>query len=252
MSKYYEFVDPYDKAGSNIFIRAEHLARYLFAAEFIGKRRLASVLDAACGNGYGSRILAGRAESVQGVDRNAALIERGRDRIRRDSVQNAELYTGDLNECLGWYRDGEFDCIVCFETLEHVENDGLLLFGFRRVLRRGGALLLSVPKAGYEPAGSDGKPENPYHLRLYDETGLTDLLGKNGFSVERMLGQPYSNAARVRMEDWRRDTGVTEAEIGGYFNESAESLEFYAKVWGWPAEELQEKSNTIMAVCGRN
>ena len=46
-------------------IRYEHIHRYAFAQAFVQGRR---VLDAACGEGYGSALLAGCADSVVGVD----------------------------------------------------------------------------------------------------------------------------------------------------------------------------------------
>lgn len=251
MEKYLEFIDPHDQSSGNIFIRAEHLARYLFAAEYTGRRRLKRVLDAACGNGYGSRILARRAESVEGVDRNSGLVEQGGLRIAEEATEGIRLHAADLNAGLSLFKEEKFDCIVCFETLEHVERDMELLGEFRRVLRRDGALLLSVPKEGYEPADAGGRPENPYHLRLYGAEGLAAQLEGCGFRVERILGQPYSNIARVRMEDYRRDAGASYDQIAGYFVETAESLEFYAKVWGWPVEEYPEKSNTLIAICKR-
>lgn len=244
-----EFVNPYDPDTGNIFIRAEHLARYLFAAKFIKKHRLARVLDAACGNGYGSMLLARQAESVTGLDRNAGLIEQGQFKMKASDARNLSLQSADLNAGLEMFEDHSLDCAVCFETLEHVEKDAELVAEFKRLVRRGGALLLSVPKEGYEPAGEDGKPANPYHLRLYNEDKLKELLSRNGFRVEDVLGQPYSNTARVRMEDYRRDQCVSKETTGGYFAKTAEALEFYANVWAWPVRELQEKSSILFVVC---
>jgi SAM-dependent methyltransferase len=251
MGKHFESIDPYDKAAGDVFIRTEHLARYLFAAEFMGRRKLRRVLDAACGDGYGARLLARRAESVLGLEREKGSIERGTSPNARNAAPNAALRAADLDEGLPMLEDGAFDCAVCFETLEHVKDDAGLLGEFARVLRRGGYLLLSVPKAGYEPAGPGGMPVNPYHLRLYEDAELRELLSGCGFLVERALGQPYSNAARVRMEDYIRDTGASRYEVAGYFNETPRSLEFFAKLWAWPVEEFPEKSNTLVFICRR-
>jgi SAM-dependent methyltransferase len=249
MQSFPEFVDPYDPSSGDIFIRTEHLARYIFAAEFIGRRGLKRVLDAACGNGYGSRILAERAQIVEGADKNANLIERGIYRISADAIQNVRLRAADLNGGLGFFENGSFDCAVCFETLEHVEKDAALLREFARVLRKGGWLLLSVPKAGYEPVDGEGRTANPWHLRLYGEGGLRELLSGCGFFVQKMLGQPYSNVLRVRMEDYVRDTGISREDAARSFIETPESLGFFARLWGWPVEECPEKSNVLIAVC---
>lgn len=244
-----EFVNPYDPDTGNIFLRAEHLARYMYARNYIKKQRLARVLDAACGNGYGSLLLARQAEFVSGLDRNASLIEQGQAKIETGEARNVSFQAADLNAGLLIFDDNAFDCAVCFETLEHVEKDAELVAEFGRVVRRGGALLLSVPKEGYESTGEEGKPENPFHLRLYSESTLRGMLERNGFQVEGVLGQPYSNIARIRMEDYRRDRHAYSGEIDGYFTDTADALEFYASVWAWPVKELQEKSSILFFVC---
>jgi ubiquinone/menaquinone biosynthesis C-methylase UbiE len=244
-----ESVNPYDRETGNIFVRAEHLARYLFAAKFIKKHKLVSVLDAACGNGYGSMVLTRQAKSVSGLDRNISLIEQGQYKNKAGEACNVSFQAADLNAGLPMFENNAFDCAVCFETLEHVEKDEELVAEFGRVVRSGGKLLLSVPKEGYEPTGEDGKPENPFHLRLYNEEMLSELLERSGFQVEAVLGQPYSNLLRVRMEDYRRDTHASENEIDGYFADTPEALEFYANLWAWPIKEFQEKSNVLFLIC---
>lgn len=249
MSQYPEFIDPYDKASANVFVRAEHLARYLYAAEYMRRNRLTTVLDAACGDGYGCRVLAASAEAVTGVDRNAALIRHGILMNEELSIHNIDYYSSDLDEGLRFLADSSFDCATCFETLEHVKGDEKLLTEFNRVLRKDGRLLLCVPKAGYEKTDGEGRPENPYHLRLYRPEELKAMLERNGFSVEKALGQPYTNISRVYMEDYCRDRRIPAEQAGAFFLDSQEATEFYARLWGWPVAEAQEKSNVIFLVC---
>lgn len=248
MEKYLEFINPYTAESGNVFLRAEHLARYLFAARHIHKHKLERVLDTACGNGYGSMLLARHATTVLGLERNGSLVEKGCNDIRLAQMRNVSLQSADLNESLP-LDDDAFDCVVCFETLEHVEKDAELVAEFSRVVRRCGVLMLSVPKEGYEKRTEDGKPDNPFHLRLYNEKEICKLVEVNGFRVEEVLGQPYSNAARVRMEDYRRDKGLSAEEAGAFFADTKEALDFYAQVWAWPVRELPEKSNVLILVC---
>jgi tRNA/tmRNA/rRNA uracil-C5-methylase (TrmA/RlmC/RlmD family) len=97
MSGYLEFIDPFDDKTGNIFVRVEHLARYLYAAEFARKRRLRRVLDCACGNGYGSRVLAKAAWSVTGLDVNEEFIAQGRSDAARQGLDNVEFQEVDLS-----------------------------------------------------------------------------------------------------------------------------------------------------------
>ena len=59
-------------------IAYEHWHRYAFARRFVAGKR---VLDAACGEGYGSALLGEAAASVVGVDIDAAMLARARARI---------------------------------------------------------------------------------------------------------------------------------------------------------------------------
>ena len=52
-------------------IAYEHCHRYAFARRFVAGRR---VLDAACGEGYGSALLAEAADTVVGVDIDAQVV----------------------------------------------------------------------------------------------------------------------------------------------------------------------------------
>jgi ubiquinone/menaquinone biosynthesis C-methylase UbiE len=55
-----------------------------------------------------------------------------------------EIRRGDLNAALP-YEDESFDHVVCVEGLEHIENPHQAVREFRRVVRRGGHLVVSVP-----------------------------------------------------------------------------------------------------------
>src|SRR4051812_7524745 len=116
-------------------VHAQHLARYRFAAQFAGGRR---VLDAACGEGYGTTMLAAAgARSATGADIDQPTVDRAREKY------------GLAFECSDVaalpFEDSSFDLVVSFETLEHVSDPGLAIAEFRRVLSEGGVLIASTP-----------------------------------------------------------------------------------------------------------
>ena len=159
-------------------IRYEHVHRYAFAQSLVAGRR---VLDAACGEGYGSALLAGTAAAVTGVDRSSGSIEHAR---RRYPLDNLDFQVADCRD-LPLPADS-FDCIVSFETLEHMEDHEGLLREFRRVLRPDGFLLLSSPdKAVYTEKLQN---RNEFHVRELYRNELENLLQRH-FPVFRLWGQ---------------------------------------------------------------
>jgi SAM-dependent methyltransferase len=156
----------------------EHIHRYVFARELVAHKR---VLDAACGEGYGSALLAGAAQSVTGVDLSEEAVRHARGRYR---AANLAFRQADCLELP--FDDAEFDCIVSFETLEHLEDHEALLREFRRVLEPGGFLLLSSPdKAVYTDRLQN---RNEFHLRELYRGELEALLSAH-FPAYRLWGQ---------------------------------------------------------------
>ncbi len=111
-------------------VHAEHLVRYLVATELAPDRR---VLDAACGEGYGTALLAGAgSSSATGLDLDEAAIAHA-----RSNHPAPEFVVGDVGDLP--FDDASFDLIVCFETIEHVPDPGRALAELQRVARAGGA-----------------------------------------------------------------------------------------------------------------
>ena len=160
-----------------------HVFRYDLAARYVrpGDR----VLDAACGLGYGSHVLArlSRAAAVVGYDASGSSIKYAR--INYGGDAHVSFREGFLPQCLAKLEDGSVDCIVSFETLEHVENPRAVLAEFRRVLTPGGRIICSVPHDWTDETGVD---PNPYHFHAYDLNAFIDQLGAE-FEIETLFAQ---------------------------------------------------------------
>lgn len=140
----------------------EHLLRYLFAQQFIKGKR---VLDAACGAGYGSAILAkGGALSVTGVDISAEAIEYSRTHYQAPNL-NFEV----MDCCHMTFPDSTFDVVVSFEAIEHIQDAKNFLREIRRVIKDTGLLVVSTPN-------SATFTENPFHVREYSRSEFVELL----------------------------------------------------------------------------
>jgi SAM-dependent methyltransferase len=141
-----------------------HLAVYEWiAARTVGQR----VVDMACGEGYGSELLARGAASVVGVDANPEAHEHARLRYVRQNLR----FERDLVET---FSEG-CDAVVFLQTIEHVQNPAEILEHFKAMLAPGGAAYVSTPNLlTLAPPGAE-KSDNPWHVKEYRAEELRAL-----------------------------------------------------------------------------
>lgn len=133
-----------------------HLVVYEWVAARTGGKR---VVDMACGEGYGSEVLARTARAVVGVDANPEAHEHARLRYTRSNLR----FERDLVE-----RFSEpCDAVVFLQTIEHVQNPGEILEHFKAMLAPGGVAYVSTPNLlTLAPEGAE-KSDNPWHVKEY-------------------------------------------------------------------------------------
>jgi O-antigen biosynthesis protein len=150
-------------------LRAEHLLRY---AACTGIVRGKDVLDIACGEGYGSAMLAKSAARVMGMDISAEAVEHAA--ATYEDVATLRFETASAKSLHG--ADESFDVVVSFETIEHLSEADQERFmqEVRRVLRPDGLFIASTPNAkNYDETL---EVPNPFHLHELDEDGFLGLL----------------------------------------------------------------------------
>jgi SAM-dependent methyltransferase len=109
--------------------------------ELLGEVAGLRVLEAGCGSGICSEILARRGATVHGVDVTPEMLALAR---RRCAGLAVELTLGDLTKPLGWLADRSFDRVLCALALDYVEPLGRVFGELFRVTRPGGALVFSM------------------------------------------------------------------------------------------------------------
>jgi len=161
----------------------EHWHRYAVAAALVKSRR---VLDAACGEGYGSFLLARTGAQVTGIDLSPDAIAHARERY---CAPNLEFVQGSVTQLP--LPDACIDAIVSFETIEHLPGQREMLAEFRRVLSPDGVLVISSPnRPVYNEAGAI---ENHFHVRELDRAELKALLDpgfpQQAWHAQRIVSQ---------------------------------------------------------------
>lgn len=99
------------------------------------------ILDAGCGPGLYSEILAGRGARVHAIDVTPEMVEIARARL---SPFGIEVTCADLAAPLAWLRDGQFDLVLSPLVLDHIRDWHKTLAEFHRVTRPGGSLVISL------------------------------------------------------------------------------------------------------------
>ncbi|MDF0591952.1 class I SAM-dependent methyltransferase, partial [Candidatus Methanocrinis natronophilus] len=182
--RYLPFIDP-KITGADIHY--EHLHRYAFAAQLVEGK---DVLDLASGEGYGSYILAKKANHVIGIEIDGDAIAHARNKYLK---YNLEFKQGSILE-IPVEGTGIFDLIVCFEAVEHVENHKEFLTEVKRLLKEDGILIISTPNK--KVYSDDSEYKNPFHVKELYIDEFMDLLS-NYFSNIYLLGQRVYTGSNI-------------------------------------------------------
>lgn len=114
----------------------DHLARYYFINKYISNK---IVLDIACGEGYGCKIIKeGGAAKVYGADNNQEIVDQAK--LKYPGINFVVSEATDTP-----FMDNFFDIVVSFETWHHLDLYAKFIPEISRILKPGGLLILSVP-----------------------------------------------------------------------------------------------------------
>jgi SAM-dependent methyltransferase len=118
--------------------RQFHLDRYAFAKGYCAGK---TVLDGACGTGYGSALLGEYSARVVGVDMSAESVAYATKTYARNNVSFRKSFVE-----LTPFEDNSFDVVVSFETVEHTLCPRSHMMEIARLLEPDeGLAILSVP-----------------------------------------------------------------------------------------------------------
>jgi SAM-dependent methyltransferase len=165
-----------------------HLVVYEWIAARAHGRR---VVDLACGEGYGSAVLARTAASVVGVDANPEAFEHARLKYTGPNLRfertMIELWRGDA------------DCVVFLQTIEHVQDAGAVLDAIREQIGPHGVAYVSTPNVlTLAPEGAE-RSGNPWHVYEYRPDEFRALC-ESHFARVDVLG--LFHARRLRAHQW--------------------------------------------------
>ncbi len=160
---------------------AEHIHRYEEVLKHL--KNTDKVLDIACGTGFGSNILAKKANIVIGADLDEKAIDENKTIWKNDKLK-FEVIDGTQIP----YEDEYFDVIVSFETIEHTTSFEKMLDEFKRVVKPGGILFISTPNIYLN--SPTGIVTNPFHTQEFTPEEFKELIASR-FENYEIYGQEY-------------------------------------------------------------
>jgi SAM-dependent methyltransferase len=214
-----ERFDPDEDAGT--LTHSEHVGRYRWASQLAAG---AKVLDAGCGTGYGSAILATAGPaSLISVDAAETAVELTRAALG----EGGDVRVADVRELP--LPDGAVDLVVCFEVIEHLERRAEAIREFARVLAPDGTLLISSPNRDHYAAG------NEHHVFEYTPEELRSDLEAH-----------FPNVTLYRQHSWLASTLADETVLGAAHDQGTDVT------LHMPSSEAAQRGESFtVAVAGR-
>jgi len=217
-----------------------HLVVYEWIAKQLAGKR---VIDMACGEGYGTEVLARSAASAVGVDANPEAHEHARLRYTAANLRYVRDLVDNFSE--------QADAVVFLQTIEHLQDPGAVLEHFRSLIGEAGTLYVSTPNVlTLAPKGAP-RSGNPWHVHEYRLQEYENLCREHFSSVE-MFG--LFHARKLRLHElalrlgWDRLhplMGVT-GRFYNWFTPAISVLDFQLRRTG---EADLEEALDFLAVC---
>jgi ubiquinone/menaquinone biosynthesis C-methylase UbiE len=171
------------------WVRHQHVTRYEWLVNFVKDR---VVIEAACGTGYGSRIMIeGGARRVDSFDLSPETISQAR---KEHNIPGLNFEVGDATRLP--VTDRSYEVYVSLETIEHIEDDRAFLSEAARVLKPGSKFICSTPNRALTNPGTsiNDHPFNPHHVREYSSEEFESLMSEYFNSVSCITRPPTAGS----------------------------------------------------------
>lgn len=187
----------------------EHLHRYHSIIPFIQNK---TVLDIACGEGYGTALIGKYAQKAVGVDIDETCIQWGTQHYAAAN-NKLEFKKGTVDNIP--LADNSVDVVVSFETIEHLDPaiQQRFMAEVKRVLQPDGMLIISTPNtANYSERYN---LNNEFHKKEFEKEEFHEFLKahfayayhfEQGYEiVSTITGSDIKDVHQLTVHNWERD-----------------------------------------------
>ncbi len=141
----------------------------------ISKFLKGDILEIGCGTGNFTQSLTNFGK-IWAIDIDQEFIKQTRKRVSND----VQINIGDIENGRYFFKNKKFDSIICFNVLEHIEDDIKALNNLYQLLKYDGKLILLVPA---HPALFGSIDKAVGHFRRYQKNQLLKTLEKHNFKI---------------------------------------------------------------------
>ncbi len=163
---HYEFDRKYWWAQGRRELTISFLKKHLFG---FAERK---ILDVGCGPGVLLEELEKRGAKVYGLDVSSRSVKFCRSK-------GLSVKKGDARKIP--FKNANFDAVLMIDVLEHIKEENKAIMESRRVLKKGGIVVILAPAF---PALWSRRDERLGHVRRYTRKYLIKTLSKGGFKIK--------------------------------------------------------------------
>jgi len=184
-----------EKSDAPLHIKtAIHEKFYLWARDFVHKK---VVLDAGCGSGRGTRILAELAQKVIGIDIDSKAVEAARQNSKFNNLSFEVMNCSSLS-----LPTQSVDVVICNALLEYLPDPAAFFDEARRVLKNDGRIVCGTKNLVRSLKNKDGGPLYRNHLQEYTADSLVEIMSKK-FKNFDVYGETMRSKAESHIMDSR-------------------------------------------------
>ncbi len=148
-------------------------AKYEVILGWLKKQKINTVLNAGCGSGELSFILASNGYTVTGFDLDKDYIDLANKNVKRMKVKNCKFTVSGIED----YKSNiKYDAVIATDVLEHIENDKYAFEKLTSFTKPGGAIVITIPAGQYLFGFHD---EQLGHFRRYSISSFKKIIPQN-------------------------------------------------------------------------
>jgi len=166
---------------SIFYFNAVQQARYDLILKYLGNIERKTVLDLGCGDGALTHFICQKKAKVIGIDNNELGLKFAEEFLSSQGLK-AELILANAYQTT--LPNNSVDFVVASEIIEHVKEPGRLLKETQRVLKPGGAIIITTPYRLTE------QPMDIFHCKEFYPKELEELVGAYFKEIEVIEFQP--------------------------------------------------------------